>query len=123
MVVKMVVNRVPRTSPCRSPDCCAFRDPHRFVQHALAAAGGTVWDLLAADGHLYLRGDGVRMAPAVRHARLELHLEMTGGTEAHAEAWLTDLRATGRHAEGVCAFSKQHRRADPAMPSGLDTAT
>ena len=70
-----------------------------------------------------LCGDGVRMAPAVRHARLELHLEKTGGTEAHAEAWLTDPRATSRRAEGVCAFSKQHRCADPAMPSGLDTAT
>jgi hypothetical protein len=61
----------------------------------------TVWDLLEADGHLYLRGDGARMTPAGRHARLELHLEKTGGTEAHAEAWLTDTRATGRHAEGV----------------------
>ncbi len=80
--------------------------PHRFVQHALAAAGDTVWELLETGGHLYLCGDGLRMAPAVRSALLELHLEQTGGTEAQAEAWLATLRETGRYAEDVFAPSK-----------------
>ncbi len=80
--------------------------PHRFVQHALAAAGDTVWKLLESGGHLYLCGDGVRMAPAVRAALLELYLEQTSSTEAQAEAWLDQLRESGRYAEDVFAPSK-----------------
>jgi len=81
-------------------------EPHRFVRHALAAAGDTVWKLLESGGHIYLCGHGVRMAPAVRAALLELYLEQTSRTEAQAEAWLDHLRESGRYAEDVFAPSE-----------------
>ena len=80
--------------------------PHRFVQHTLAAEQVSVWELIEAGAHLYLCGDGLRMAPGVRRALLEMHVERTGGTEADAEAWLSELRASGRYAEDVFAPSK-----------------
>jgi cytochrome P450/NADPH-cytochrome P450 reductase len=81
--------------------------PHRFVQHAIAAAGDELWTVLSEQGAaVYLCGDGVRMAPAVRRALLELHTEHTGGSEADGLAWLAALQRSGRYAEDVFAPSR-----------------
>ncbi|WP_045746695.1 bifunctional cytochrome P450/NADPH--P450 reductase [Actinoplanes rectilineatus] len=77
--------------------------PHRYVQDALAAAGDEVWELLSAGGHVYLCGDGARMAPAVRAELLALHRSRAGSTDAEAEAWLSDLEESGRFQQDVFA--------------------
>ncbi|WP_246609542.1 bifunctional cytochrome P450/NADPH--P450 reductase [Nonomuraea rhizosphaerae] len=76
--------------------------PYRFVQDALAARGEQVWELLEAGAHVYVCGDGLRMAPAVRAALLALHRshDTTGGD---AEAWLASLEEQGRYQQDVFA--------------------
>lgn len=77
--------------------------PYRFVQDALAAAGDEVWDLIEAGGHVYLCGDGARMAPAVRAELAALHHRRTGGTADQADEWLRALEAEGRYQQDVFA--------------------
>ncbi|MEV0974194.1 bifunctional cytochrome P450/NADPH--P450 reductase [Microtetraspora glauca] len=46
--------------------------PHRYVQHALLADAAGVHELLERGAYVYVCGDGVRMAPAVRRALAEI---------------------------------------------------
>jgi cytochrome P450/NADPH-cytochrome P450 reductase len=77
--------------------------PHRFVQEALAEQGDAVWELLEQGGHIYLCGDGARMAPAVRDELCTIFRRNTGGTAVEAEAWLRSLEAAGRYQQDVFA--------------------
>jgi cytochrome P450/NADPH-cytochrome P450 reductase len=74
--------------------------PYRFVQDALAAHGDEVWTLLTEGAHVYVCGDGLRMAPAVRQTLLDLYRERTGEDGA---AWLAGLEADGRYQQDVFA--------------------
>ncbi|MEV0612656.1 cytochrome P450 [Nonomuraea sp. NPDC050404] len=74
--------------------------PHRFVQDAVAARAREVWELLEQGAHVYVCGDGLRMAPAVRQALLELYRDRTGEDGA---AWLAGLEADGRYQQDVFA--------------------
>ncbi|MGW0804506.1 bifunctional cytochrome P450/NADPH--P450 reductase [Nonomuraea sp. NPDC002799] len=74
--------------------------PYRFVQDTLAAHAGEVWELLSRGAHVYVCGDGLRMAPAVRQVLLDLHRERTGEDGA---AWLAGLEADGRYQQDVFA--------------------
>ena len=77
--------------------------PHRFVQEALAADGDAVWELLEQNAHIYLCGDGARMAPAVRAELASLYRRHTGGTAEQADGWLRSLEAAGRYQQDVFA--------------------
>jgi cytochrome P450/NADPH-cytochrome P450 reductase len=77
--------------------------PHRFVQQALAEQGDAVWELLEQGGHIYLCGDGARMAPAVRDELYAIFRRHTGATAVEAEAWLGSLEAAGRYQQDVFA--------------------
>lgn len=77
--------------------------PHRFVQEALAADGDAVWELLERNAHIYLCGDGARMAPAVRAELAALYRRHTGGTAEQADGWLRSLEAAGRYQQDVFA--------------------
>ncbi|MEV1179216.1 flavodoxin domain-containing protein, partial [Nonomuraea sp. NPDC049784] len=74
--------------------------PYRFVQDALAAHADEVWELLSEGAHVYVCGDGLRMAPAVRQALLDIHRERTGQDGAE---WLAGLEAAGRYQQDVFA--------------------
>jgi len=74
--------------------------PCRYVQDAVAAQADRVWELLEAGAHVYVCGDGLRMAPAVRAALAAIYANRTGGD---AEAWLQELEATGRYQQDVFA--------------------
>ncbi|MGW4794381.1 bifunctional cytochrome P450/NADPH--P450 reductase [Nonomuraea sp. NPDC004297] len=74
--------------------------PHRFVQDAVAAHADEVWELLGQGAHVYVCGDGLRMAPAVRQALLDIHLARTG---ADGAGWLAGLEAEGRYQQDVFA--------------------
>jgi len=77
--------------------------PHRFVQEALAADGDAVWELLEQNAHIYLCGDGSRMAPAVRAELASLYRRRTGATADQADGWLRSLEAAGRYQQDVFA--------------------
>ncbi|GAB3213704.1 bifunctional P-450/NADPH--P450 reductase [Marinactinospora endophytica] len=74
--------------------------PHRFVQDALAAKADVVGDLLDQGAHVYVCGDGVRMAPAVRRTLARIHHDRTGGD---GEAWMRRLEAEGRYHQDIFA--------------------
>ncbi|WP_246147757.1 bifunctional cytochrome P450/NADPH--P450 reductase [Nonomuraea turkmeniaca] len=74
--------------------------PYRFVQDAVAAHADEVWQLLEQGAHVYVCGDGLRMAPAVRRALLDLYRERTGEDGA---AWLASLETDGRYQQDVFA--------------------
>ncbi|MEW9550276.1 bifunctional cytochrome P450/NADPH--P450 reductase [Nonomuraea sp. NPDC050783] len=74
--------------------------PYRYVQDAIAAHAGEVWELLEQGAHVYVCGDGLRMAPAVRQALLALYRERTG---EDGTAWLAGLEAEGRYQQDVFA--------------------
>ncbi|MFB9710747.1 bifunctional cytochrome P450/NADPH--P450 reductase [Streptosporangium nondiastaticum] len=74
--------------------------PFRFVQDAIAARADRVWELLERGAHVYVCGDGLRMAPAVRRVLAEIHQERTGGD---GEEWLRELEAEGRYQQDVFA--------------------
>ncbi|MGW4896190.1 cytochrome P450 [Kitasatospora sp. NPDC004240] len=79
-------------------------DGWRFVQDRIAAEGAEVWDLLTAGAEVYVCGDGARMAPGVRAAFLDLHLQRTpGADDRQARAWLQRLIEDGRYVEDVYA--------------------
>ncbi|MFI6920550.1 cytochrome P450 [Nonomuraea spiralis] len=73
---------------------------HRFVQDAVAAEADRVWELLGRGAHVYVCGDGLRMAPAVRQTLATIYAERTGGD---GEAWLHGLEAEGRYQQDVFA--------------------
>ncbi|WP_345146072.1 diflavin oxidoreductase [Nonomuraea rubra] len=75
--------------------------PYRFVQDAVAARADEVWELLEQGAHVYVCGDGLRMAPAVRQALLDIHRNRTGGEDG--AAWLAALEADGRYQQDVFA--------------------
>ncbi|MEO3892303.1 cytochrome P450 [Nonomuraea sp. B5E05] len=74
--------------------------PYRFVQDAIAARADEVWELLEQGAHVYVCGDGLRMAPAVRQALLDVHRRATG---RDGVAWLAALEADGRYQQDVFA--------------------
>ncbi|MGN9839855.1 bifunctional cytochrome P450/NADPH--P450 reductase [Nonomuraea sp. H19] len=77
--------------------------PYRFVQDAVAAHADEVWQLLDQGAHVYVCGDGLRMAPAVRQTLLDIHHRKTGHDAADGAAWLAGLEAAGRYQQDVFA--------------------
>ncbi|WP_069161706.1 bifunctional cytochrome P450/NADPH--P450 reductase [Nocardia altamirensis] len=73
----------------------------RFVQHRILAESSEVWAVLQAGGHIYVCGDGARMAPGVREALTEVYRKHTGADPTEAAAWLDMLSASGRYVEDV----------------------
>ncbi|GAS90547.1 bifunctional cytochrome P450/NADPH--P450 reductase [Mycolicibacterium brisbanense] len=81
-------------------------DEIRYVQDRIAADAEEVWAMLGdpgADAHIYVCGDGARMAPAVRGAFRDIYRRFTGADEETAAHWLADLVNTDRYVEDVWA--------------------
>lgn len=84
----------------------APQDGVRYVQDRIAADANEVWDLLgdpAKDTHVYVCGDGAKMAPAVRQAFLDIYCARTGDSESQARDWLIGLVESDRYVEDVWA--------------------
>lgn len=85
----------------RRPD-----DEIRYVQDRIAADADEVWAMLGdpdMDAHVYVCGDGARMAPAVRGAFRDIYRRHTGTDEDAAANWLADLVGSDRYVEDVWA--------------------
>ena len=78
----------------------------RYVQDRITADADEVWDLLgdpAKDTHVYVCGDGAKMAPAVRRAFLDIYCARTGQGESQARDWLIGLVESDHYVEDVWA--------------------
>jgi cytochrome P450/NADPH-cytochrome P450 reductase len=78
----------------------------RYVQDRIAADADEVWDLLgdpAKDTHVYVCGDGARMAPAVRQAFIDIYRARTGADESTARDRLIGLVESDHYVEDVWA--------------------
>ena len=80
--------------------------PHKYVQHALAASGATIWPLLDAGAQVFVCGDGRRMAPAVREALIDMCERQRHCDRDTASAWLEGLIDEGRYHQDVYGFGK-----------------
>jgi cytochrome P450 / NADPH-cytochrome P450 reductase len=73
-----------------------------FVQHRLWKDRADVVELFQQGAHVYVCGDGQRMAPAVRETFVRIHHEAAGATMAEAERWFEQIeRETGRYVADV----------------------
>jgi cytochrome P450/NADPH-cytochrome P450 reductase len=84
----------------------ASQDGVRYVQDRIAADADEVWDLLGdptKDTHVYVCGDGGKMAPAVRQAFIDIYRAHTGDDESKARDWLIGLVEADRYVEDVWA--------------------
>jgi cytochrome P450 / NADPH-cytochrome P450 reductase len=78
----------------------------RYVQDRITADADDVWELLrdpAKDTHIYVCGDGAKMAPAVRQAFLDIYSARTGSDESDARDWLIGLVESDHYVEDVWA--------------------
>lgn len=81
-------------------------DEIRYVQDRIAADADEVWAMLGdpdMDTHVYVCGDGARMAPAVRGAFRDIYRRHAGTDEDAAANWLADLVSSDRYVEDVWA--------------------
>lgn len=84
----------------------APQDGVRYVQDRIVAEADEVWALLgdpAKNAHVYVCGDGAKMAPAVRQAFLDIYRDRTGSDESQARDWLIGLVASDHYVEDVWA--------------------
>jgi cytochrome P450 / NADPH-cytochrome P450 reductase len=84
----------------------APEDGVRYVQDRIAADAEDVWGLLsdpARDTHVYVCGDGARMAPAVRESFLDIYRSHTGADDSQARDWLSGLVESDHYVEDVWA--------------------
>ncbi|WP_135457429.1 cytochrome P450 [Mycobacterium sp. DL99] len=82
------------------------QDEIRYVQDRITADADEVWAILGdpgMDGHVYVCGDGARMAPAVRGAFRDIYRRYTGADDDAAAHWLTGLVSSDRYVEDVWA--------------------
>ncbi|HEY1013833.1 MAG TPA: flavodoxin domain-containing protein, partial [Herpetosiphonaceae bacterium] len=81
-----------------------FRQPEGdvlFVQHRLWRERALVLELIERGAAIFLCGDGLRMAPAVRETLRRIWRESRGCDEAEADEWLRGLERAGRFAADV----------------------
>jgi cytochrome P450/NADPH-cytochrome P450 reductase len=81
-----------------------FRAPEgevTFVQHRLWQERARVRELLERGAHLFICGDGARMAPAVRQTLARIHQEATSVSDEQARAGLDRLERDGRYVADV----------------------
>ena len=84
----------------------APQDGVRYVQERIAADADEVWNLLgdpAKDTHVYVCGDGARMAPAVRGSFLDIYRARAGADDDQARDWLNGLIESDHYVEDVWA--------------------
>lgn len=76
-------------------------DGRRYVQHEMAHRADEVWDLVERGASIFVCGNANTMAPGVRAALADVYRARTGRSADDAQAWLADLRASGRFVEDI----------------------
>ena len=81
--------------------CQAPEGEITFVQHRLWAERGEVLRLIENGARIYVCGDGLRMAPAVRQVFMRIHGEATGADEEATTGWMRELESSHRYLADV----------------------
>ena len=74
-----------------------------YVQHRLAENAEEILPLLKNGGHLYICGDGSKMAPDVEQTLVESYMHFYQTSKEEADNWLRSLEEDGRYAKDVWA--------------------
>jgi len=72
-----------------------------YVQHKLLKQAAELWQWLEQGAHLYICGDGARMAKDVHQALLTIIQQQGGKDEAAAQQYLDQLRVAKRYQKDV----------------------
>jgi cytochrome P450/NADPH-cytochrome P450 reductase len=72
-----------------------------YVQHRMKEDAHLLIPLLVNGAHLYICGDGSKMAPDVELTLKQAYADTQGKTVEEAEAWLNQLQEQGRYAKDV----------------------
>lgn len=76
-----------------------------YVQHLMEQNAQDILGLLEQGGHLYICGDGGKMAPAVEQSLIRSYQELRNVTHEQALGWLAELEQSGRFAKDVWSAS------------------
>ncbi|MCR8842251.1 bifunctional cytochrome P450/NADPH--P450 reductase [Paenibacillus sp. SC116] len=76
-------------------------EPKTYVQHLMARDAEQLIRILDEGGHLYICGDGTKMAPDVEATLQRAWEEVHGENERESAAWLETLLDEGRYAKDV----------------------
>ncbi|NSL69449.1 bifunctional cytochrome P450/NADPH--P450 reductase [Bacillus toyonensis] len=77
--------------------------PKTYVQHLMKQDGANLISLLDSGAHLYICGDGSRMAPDVEDTLCHAYQEIHEVSEQEARNWLNQLQHEGRYGKDVWA--------------------
>lgn len=72
-----------------------------YVQHLMRDDAQKLIPLLEQGGHLYICGDGSKMAPDVEATLKKAYTDISGNSAEQADAWLERLQQEGRYAKDV----------------------
>lgn len=72
-----------------------------YVQHLMRDDAHKLIPLLEQGGHLYVCGDGSKMAPDVEATLKKAYADVSGNSTEQADAWLERLQQEGRYAKDV----------------------
>jgi len=72
-----------------------------YVQHRIAEQGKELWQWLESGAHLYICGDGERMAKDVHQALLDVAVKFGAKTPDEAQAYFEALRSDKRYQKDV----------------------
>lgn len=72
-----------------------------YVQHLMRDDAHKLIPLLEQGGHLYVCGDGSKMAPDVEATLKQAYIDISGKSAEQADAWLERLQQEGRYAKDV----------------------
>lgn len=77
--------------------------PKTYVQHLMAENAEELISILDQGGHLYVCGDGSKMAPDVETTLQKAYQSVHGVGEQEAQKWLGNLQTNGMYAKDVWA--------------------
>ncbi|MED4580549.1 NADPH--cytochrome reductase, partial [Bacillus atrophaeus] len=77
--------------------------PKTYVQHLMAENAEELISILDQGGHLYVCGDGSKMAPDVEATLQKAYQSVHGVGEQEAQKWLENLQTNGMYAKDVWA--------------------
>ena len=75
----------------------------RFVQHRLWQHRDRLVALFRQGAIVFLCGDGLNMAPAVRQTLADIYQETVGCGAEEASTWLAEMERSGRYVPDVFA--------------------
>ena len=76
-------------------------DEKVYVQHRMREVGRELWAWLADGAHVYVCGDGQRMAKDVELALVDIVAQHGARTPEQAVAFVSDLKKQGRYQQDV----------------------